>query len=81
MIDYIGNNYYLQAKSRVHDTNLQMRRRISLLRMYETREKEWILDEENWRIITDEIPNTIVGVEFHSKSTRISEMKKKCNKD
>lgn len=50
-----------------------MGRGISLLRVYETREKERVLDEENRRVVTDEIPDTLLGVELHGESTRISE--------
>lgn len=49
-----------------------MGRRISLLCMYETREKERILDEEDWCIVTNKIPDTLLGVKLYSKPTWIS---------
>lgn len=52
---------------------LQMRRGISLLRVYKTREKEGILDEENGRVVADEVPDTLFGVELYSKTAWISE--------
>lgn len=52
-----------------------MRRGISLLRVYETREEQGILDEENGRVVADEIPDTLFGVELHRKATWIPENK------
>lgn len=46
--------------------------RIPLLRVYETREEKRVFDKENRRIVTHEIPDTFLSVEFYSESTWIS---------
>lgn len=51
---------------------LQVSLRISLLRVDEAREQNWIADEEDWRVITNQIPDAIVGVEFQGKASRIA---------
>lgn len=45
---------------------------IPLLRVNEAREENWVSDEENWSIVTNNIPNTIFGVKLNSKSSWIS---------
>lgn len=49
-----------------------MRLRVSFLRVNKAWEQNRITDEENWRVISHQIPNSIVSIEFDSKSTRIT---------
>lgn len=46
--------------------------RISLLSVNEAGKQDWITDEENGSVITDQIPNSFIGVEFQSKSAWIT---------
>lgn len=51
---------------------LQVRLWISLLGVNEAWEENWIPNEENWRVVTNNIPNTIVCVEFNSETSWIT---------
>lgn len=54
-------------------TNLQMCNRVSFLSMYETGKIYGIFNEEYWCVVTDQVPNTLLGVKFNCETTRISE--------
>lgn len=38
----------------------------------QTTYKDWVSDEEDWGVITDEIPVSLICVKLDGKSTRIS---------
>lgn len=52
-------------------THLQVGNRVSLLRVNKAGEKYGILDEEDRGIVAHQVPDTIFGVEFNSKTTGI----------
>ena len=51
---------------------LQVGCRVSFLGVDKTWEKYGISNEKDWCIISDQIPIALFGVEFHSKSTRVT---------
>jgi hypothetical protein len=46
---------------------------VSLLGMEEIWELNWIIDEENWSVVSNHIIVTFFGVEFHGESSWISD--------
>lgn len=55
-----------------HVRILQMGLRVSFLRVYKAGEENRVSDEENGGIVAHQIPNTVLGVEFHRKTSRIT---------
>jgi hypothetical protein len=51
-----------------HVSVFQMCHRVSLLSVDEAREENWITNEEDWSVVADYVPDTIVGVEFYSEA-------------
>ena len=51
---------------------MQIRSRISLLGMNEAGKEDWVADEENGRIVADQIPISLLRVIFHGKSPWIA---------
>jgi len=47
---------------------MQIRTGIPLLGMNEAGEEDWVTDEENGRIVADQIPIALLRVIFHGKS-------------
>lgn len=54
-----------------HVRILQMRLRITLLRVNEAGEQYGIADEEDRRVVANQIPDTVLRVEFDGETTRI----------
>lgn len=55
--------------TRVNNQSLHF---IPLLSVDERWEENWISNEENWRIVANQIPNTIFWIEFNSKAAWIA---------
>lgn len=51
---------------------LQVSLWISFLRVDEAWEEHRVANEEDWRIVADQIPNSVLGVEFGCETTRIA---------
>jgi hypothetical protein len=51
---------------------LQMSLWVSLLSVDEAREKNWIANEEDWSVVSNDIPHAVIGVELDCKSARIA---------
>jgi hypothetical protein len=45
---------------------------VSLLSVDEAREKNWITNEEDGRVVADKIPHAVIGVELNGITTRIA---------
>jgi len=52
-------------------TDLEMGSRVPLLGMDEAGEENWVPDEEDRGVVSDQIPNAILGVELDCKSSGI----------
>jgi hypothetical protein len=55
-----------------HVRVLQMRDRVTLLRMNEAGEQRRVPDEENRRVVAHQIPHTIIGVKLHGETAWIT---------
>ena len=55
-----------------HGRRLKISLRISLLRMDEVAELQGIADEEHRRVVTDEVPVSLLGVELDREAARIA---------
>lgn len=51
--------------------NLQVRGRVSLLCMDEAREEQGVLDEEDRRVVANQVPDTLLCVELDRETARI----------
>ena len=54
---------------------LQVGHRVPLLGVDEVGEENRVTDEEDWSVVSDQIPVTLLSVELHSKPTRVPAMK------
>ena len=54
-----------------HLSALNTSLRVSLLRVNEIRELDWVLDEENWSVVSDDIVVSLFGVELDSETSWI----------
>lgn len=45
---------------------------VSLLGVNEAWEENWVANEEDWRVVTDDVPNAIVRVEFDCETAWVT---------
>lgn len=55
-----------------HVRVLQMRLRVALLRVDEAGEQDGIADEEDRRVVADQVPNAVIGVELQGEAAGIA---------
>ena len=56
-----------------HVRILQMSAWIALLRVNEAWEEDWIADEEDWCVVSNQVPDAILGVVLDGKATWITD--------